>query len=730
MTTRNARWIALVVVLVWLAIGGIGGPLVGKLSSVQSNDSSSFLPTDSESVMVRDQVAKLSGNTSLPLLVVIQRPDGLTATDQRAIGKWVGTLGQLEIGDRTLVHFLTPDQQIFPVPSEDGEATLVSIPLDSTRASEPLGDSTPLAEAVTEIRAAADALKDTGLTVQVTGPGGYVADLVQAFAGIDGVLLLVALVVVLVILLIVYRSPILPLAVLLSAVFALGAAATIIYPLAESGVIQLSGQSQGILFILVVGAATDYALLLVSRFKEELHHTTDTWTSLRRAWRGTVEPILASGGTVILGLLCLLLSKLSSNSGLGPVGALGIAGAMLSALSFLPALLMLGGRRLFWPSIPRTDRPDKGSVLSDKVGWRKVADNVGRRPRTIWVVTLFALAVAAAFAPTFRATGITTAETFLTTVESVEGNNTLTEHFPGGAGSPVTIIAPNEDVAAVNAVVAATPGMAMQSTGPGTDTPSADGVSLLYATVTADAESSAAEESVQELRTNLDAVSSDAMVGGTTAEALDTRDAAERDNRVVVPAIVVVVLLVLMLLLRSIVAPVMLMAFNLLSFAATIGISAVMFNHVFNFPGADPSTTLLGFVFLIALGIDYSIFLMTRAREESLKLGSRAGMLRALTVTGGVITSAGIVLASTFSALAVLPLLFLAQIAFIVAFGVLLDTLVVRSLLVPALSVDLRNKVWWPSKLGRQPNPTHPRRAAASGESASLGDSEGPNHAL
>ncbi|HET7822022.1 MAG TPA: MMPL family transporter, partial [Ornithinibacter sp.] len=456
-----------------------------------------------------------------------------------------------------------------------------------------------------------------------------------------------------------------------------------------------------------VGASTDYALLLVSRFKEELHDQANSWVALKRAWRGSVEPIVASAATVILGLLCLLLAELRSTSGLGPVGALGIAGALLASLTFLPAILLLFGRKAFWPFAPKLDHVHAEDVVGTKGLWGRVADLVGRHPRRTWVVTLVILLAAAAFAPTFKASGSTIDETFLDDTDSIVAQRVIGEHFPAGSATPIQIVVPEADAEAALAVVTKDPGVDSAYVGlvppqpgqPAVPPKVVDGTVLIQATTKAASDSPEAEDTVQRLRSDLDAVSTDAIVGGNAATNLDVHEASSRDLRVIVPTILLVIFVVLALLLRSIVAPLLLVAANVVSFAATIGISALVFQHVFGFNSSDPSIVLYGFVFLVALGIDYSIFLMTRVREESKVLGTRPGILIGLAVTGGVITSAGIVLAATFSALAVLPLVFLVQIAFIVAFGVLLDTFVVRSLLVPAAAYDIGPSVWWPRHL-------------------------------
>ena len=705
---KLTRLLAVVLVLLaWFALAGVGGPLVGRLSEVQKNDNASFLPKSAESTEVNTLAAKFSSTNALPYFVVIERPTGLLPSDSAAVGKFIAGIPSLpfEIKGYSLGAYLAQGQApMTAIPSQDGKALLVPVLLDATKAAEVIGSSSPLFEGAKALKAsAANTLTPSGLAVYVAGPGGVLADFVTAFAGIDGILLMVALSVVFLILLVVYRSPILPITVLMTAVFGLAVAAMVIYPLAKNDIIGLNGQSQGILSILVVGAATDYSLLLVARYREELHQHPSKWAAMAVAWKAAVQPIAASAATVILGLLCLLLSELGSTRGLGPIGALGIAGALVAALTFLPAVLLLFGRRIFWPIIPRVDHLHAEDSVGRRGIWGRVAGMVGQHPRRTWVVTLVALLACAAFVPTLKADGITQSQVFMNRVESVTGQEVLAEHFPAGSGSPVQIIAPQAKAEQVLAKVNSVGGVASAFVGeaPGVPPKVVDGNVLVQATLTPAADSPAAEIVVERLRDSLDAVGPDVLVGGSTAVNFDVRQASQRDLRVIIPAILAVVFLVLMLLLRSLVAPVILVVANVISFAATLGVAALVFNHVFNFPGSDPATPLYAFVFLVALGIDYSIFLMTRVREESAERGTRPGVIVGLAVTGGVITSAGIVLAATFSALSVIPLVFLVQIAFIVAFGVLLDTLVVRSLLVPAFSFELGQRIWWPSRLGK-----------------------------
>ncbi len=717
----------MVLILVWLVVGGLGGAAQGKLSGVQSNDNASFLPKNAESTLVSTAVEGFNDSTELPYLVVVERADGgaLDAKDLSAVKSFAGSLPALALpalgSGKTLGDYLVGNDTPVAVPSQDGQAVLVSVPLDGTTGTAASGDTTALAEGADAIRAEAErVLAPASLNAWVGGPGGLIADFAKAFAGIDGILLGVALLVVLVILLIVYRSPILPVAVLLSALFGLSAASLVVYQLAKNDVITLSGQSQGILFILVVGAATDYALLLVSRFREALHDEMSSWDALRTAWRASVEPIGASAATVILSLLCLLLAELQSTSGLGPVGALGIAGAFLASLTFLPAVLLLFGRKAFWPFSPQIDHVHAEDVVGSKKLWGRVAGMVGAHPRRTWALTLIVLLAAAAFAPTFKAGGATIEETFMNDVDSITAQKVIEAHFAAGAANPLQVVVPQGDAMAALKVVSSDPGIATAYIGlvppqPGQpDVPAkvVDGNVLLQATTKGAADSQEGEDTVRRLRADLDAVSTDALVGGNAATNLDALDASGRDLRVIVPTILLVIFVVLALLLRSLVAPLVLVVGNVVSFAATIGISALVFDHVLGFKGGDPAIPLYGFVFLVALGIDYSIFLMTRVREESIVRGTRTGVLVGLAVTGGVITSAGIVLAATFSALAVLPITFLVQIAFIVGFGVLLDTFVVRSLLVPAMAHDIGPKVWWPARLTADGGASGPGRHA------------------
>ncbi|HEX9227597.1 MAG TPA: MMPL family transporter, partial [Arthrobacter sp.] len=454
-------------------------------------------------------------------------------------------------------------------------------------------------------------------------------------------------------------------------------------------------------------------------------HTTNRTAAALTAWKNSWEPIVASGATVIIALLCLLFSDLNSNKALGPVAAAGILCSLFAALTLLPALMALLGRAAFWPFLPKllpeTERePELVTGLEGQKGvWRATGSLVSRRPRSVWIASVLLLLVASAGVLQLKANGVPQTDVILTASNAVDGQDALARHFDAGSGSPAVIVADEAKAQDVLEQTKATDGVGdaylladggVPITGapavPGapaapTEPAVRDGRVLINATLNFAADSNEAENVVVALREDLKKIDDGALVGGVTATALDTNTTAQRDLVTIIPVVLAVILVILMLLLRSVLAPVLLVASVVLSYGAAMGVSAVVFNNVFGFPGADATVPLFGFVFLVALGVDYNIFLMTRVREESLKHGTRPGVLRGLGVTGGVITSAGVVLAATFAALGVIPIMFLVQLAFIVAFGVLLDTVLVRSLLVPALAYDIGPRIWWPSKLGR-----------------------------
>ncbi|MFH8532604.1 MMPL family transporter [Streptomyces tendae] len=690
-SARRARWLVpVLLLLVWLVVGGALGPYAGKLGEVATNDQASFLPRSAESTRVVDAQKAFQQDETLPVIVVWTADgdgDAAVTAHQQAATRSVAGLE----GDPGIVGSASP-----ALPSDDGEALQAVVQVQPD-----LGERLP--DVLADIGDAAGQVP--GTRAQLAGPAASQADLSDAFAGIDGLLLAVALITVLVILLLVYRSVLLPLVIILSAVFALALSCAIVYALADRDVVRVDGQVQGILSILVIGAATDYALLLTARFREELARHPDRFGAVRAALRDSWGAVVASAATVALGLLALLLSDLTNNRALGPVGAIGIVCSVLSTLSFLPAVLVLLGRVAYWPAKPvRSGDPEAGHRL-----WHRVAALVDRAPRRIWAVSLAALLACAAFAPTLSSKGVPLDEIFVNDTPSVAAQQTLAEHFPGGSGNPAVVIAEADRLDPVLRAARDTDGVASaapvtDSGRPGAGTPLVvDGRVRIDATLQAPADSDAAKSTVVRLRAAVHEVpGADALVGGYTAQQYDTQETAGEDRTLIVPVVLAIILVILILLLRSLLMPVLLVATVALNFLATLGVSALVFTHVFGFGGTDASVPLYGFVFLVALGVDYNIFLMSRVREEALRHGVREGILRGLTATGGVITSAGVVLAATFAALGVIPLAFLVQIAFIVAFGVLLDTLVVRSLLVPALARDIGAVAWWPGRLGHR----------------------------
>ncbi|GAB3335563.1 MMPL family transporter [Micromonospora halotolerans] len=690
MAGGRSRWtatlVAVVVVLGWLVVGGLAGPYSGKLGDVATNDNAAFLPADAEATRAQDLAAGFVERETTPALVVYERASGITPADQERIQAEAARFAHLP----GVVGPLPP-----PIVSQDRQAVQVIVPIDAAEGEQ-------IGAVVDQLRDIAGADRD-GLTVDVAGPAGLLADLIEVFTAIDGPLLLVTLVVVLVILLIVYRSPVLWVFPLLAAGMSYSLASLVVYLLAKNDVVKLNGQAQGILTVLVFGAGTDYALLLIARYREELHRHERPWDAMRAAWKGAAPAIIASGATVIVSLLCLLLSSLNSNRALGPVSAVGIAATLLVMLTFLPALLMLGGRWAFWPRRPRLDHADP---RTEHGIWGRIAGFVARRARTVWIVTAVVLAALALGVTQLGATTLGQSDLFTQRTDSVAGQEVIARHYPAGTGSPATIFTNQAAAEQVARVAQGVPGVSsvqpFSRQGPTGSPEVVDGRVQLQATLADPPDSNGAEHALRELRVAVHRVpGADAVIGGFTAINVDTADASTRDRNVIIPVVLLVIAVILALLLRALLAPVLLIATVVLSFLATLGLCALIFRYVLDFPGVDQSFPLFAFVFLVALGIDYNIFLMSRVREESVRRGTRAGVLTGLAVTGGVITSAGIVLAATFSALAVLPLVVLVELGVAVAAGVLLDTIVVRSLLVPALAYDIGPKVWWPGRLSR-----------------------------
>ncbi|MFF2043550.1 MMPL family transporter [Kitasatospora sp. NPDC058170] len=673
---RRSKW---VVLALWLVLLVVAGPLAGKLTDAEDNQASSWLPGNAESTQVLNEQRAFQPVDTAQAVVVYQRDSGITIADRAEAARDAAAFA-------TAPHVVGP--VIGPVVSTDGQAMQTIVPIDIGT-----GGWQDLRPAVDSLRATADT-DSNGMATHVTGPAGVGADQAEAFAGIDGTLLFATVSVVIVLLLLTYRSPVLWTLPLISAAGALVVAQAVIYLLAEHSGLTVNAQSAGILIVLVLGAGTDYALLLTARYREELRRHEDRHEAMAFALHRAGPAILASSATVIASMLCLLVAEMNSTRGLGPVCAIGVVVALAAMTTLLPALLVIMGRWVFWPV-----KPGYGTPEPTRSGrWAHIGGWIGARPRKVWVGTALALAACCVGLVSLNATGLSTAGSFTGTPDSVVGQQVLEQHFPGGTGAPLTVIGTADTAGTVRAVTQATQGVA------GTSEPvTHEGQALFQATLADPPDSQAAKDTVDRVRANVHAVpGADAQVGGSTAVILDAGRAATNDNRAIIPLVLGVVLVILALLLRAVTAPLVLIATVVLSYAAALGISVFFFEHVFHFEGEDSAFPLFVFVFLVALGIDYNIFLMTRVREESAQHGTRKGAVAGLAATGGVITSAGLILASTFAVLGTLPVVGFAEIGFAVALGVLLDTLVVRSVLVTALTMDLDRHMWWPGKLSRQ----------------------------
>src|SRR5215207_4643538 len=658
----SGRWSKWVVLAFWIVVFAVAGPLAGKLNSAQQNDSSAWLPNNAESTQVVELAKQFAPSDIFPALVVYERPDGpITPADQAKAAADARRFATIQ--DVT-------GKVIGPVPAKDGQALQVIVPI---RVAEEGNGWEELAPRIEEMRSIAQA--DTGgLGVYVTGPAGYFADFSEVFSGFDSTLLYITAAIVIVILLLTYRSPVLWLLPLTTVFVALTAAQAVIYLLAKNAGLTVNAQSAFILTVLVFGAGTDYALLLTARYREELRRHQDRHEAMAVALGRATPAIIASAATVILSLLTLLVAELNSTKSLGPVMAIGVAVGLLAMITLLPALLVIVGRWVFWPR-----RPTLGSAEPTEHGlWARIGQRMARRPRLVWIVTAVVLGVMALGVTGLEANGLQSKDSFRTNPEAVTGEAVLARHFPAGEGNPVQVIGNAEAAGQLQSTLSGTAGVTAV-----TRPVIRDGYAYLEGTLTSSADSQASYDLVDRLRASVHAIpGADAKVGGGSAVNLDIQRATRHDTNLVVP---LVVLVILALVLRAIVAPLLLVATVVLSFAAALGVSALVFDRLFGFAGSDPAFPLWTFVFLVALGTDYNIFLMTRVHEESKRYGTRRGALIGLAATGGVITSAGIVLAGTFAALGTLPLVFITEIGFAVAFGVLLDTFVVRSVLVTAL---------------------------------------------
>jgi putative drug exporter of the RND superfamily len=667
-------WTKWIVVGLWLVVVVVAYPLQAKLNNVEKNDASAWLPASAESVKVLDVQARFQPPNTYPGVVVYYRSSGLTAADRAKAAadarQFAGIAG------------VVPGTVTGPTASADGTAmqTLVSVNVGTKGWNE-------AEKAVDAMRAIAGAGAN-GLVTHVTGLLGNAADNNKVYQGLSSTLLYAALAVVIVILLITYRSPALWLLPVISSGVALITADAVVYLLAAHAGLTVNAESAAILDVLVFGASTDYALLIVARYREELRRHDRRHPAMAEALRR------------------------AGPAGLGPVLAIGVGVGMAAMLTLLPALLLTFPRGIFWPYKPRY-----GSAEPTARGlWARVGWAIAPRPRLVWITTAVLLGVLALGLTGLKASGLTNAQSFRGHPDSVTGETVLAAHFPAGAGEPVIVIGAPAAAAPLRAAFAATPGVARVSA-PVT----VAGYTYLQGTLTAPPDSQAAYDTIDRVRAAVHAVpGARALVGGQSAVSLDVARASQHDNNLLLPLILAVVFVILALLLRALVAPLILTATVVLSFAAALGVSAFFFNHVFRFGGADTTFPLLVYVFLVALGIDYNIFLMTRVREEAHKRDARHGAITGLAATGGVITSAGFVLAGTFAVLATIPSTFTTELGFAVAFGILLDTIIVRLLLVTALNLDLGRWMWWPSPLARTPDPApaelgHERASALTG---------------
>jgi len=690
-TGPRGRWLT---IGVWIVLGVAGFAARTQIGEVTAAGQNSFLPAHAESTRAVDALqSNFKGGDDVPVLIVFDRDGGLTAADLDEIGKLGEGLERLGLAGATpvLAPFSGEARQplgevariahgIGPI-SRDGEAALVALAIDAN-------DRGAIAEGVEKIRHYLAKHRPAGMRSYVTGPGGMAADLEQVADEAAKTLLIATLGLVLVLLLVVYRAPILALMPLLAVGIAYLVTIGIAYLLIKAGAITVNAEGTMLLLVLIFGAGTDYSLLLIHRYREELDRGSSPPAALPKALAESVPAIAASAGTVIAAMLVLLLAELESTHWLGPVLAIGIAVMLAAALTLLPAILSLLGGRAFWPS-------RRLGEAQENRRWAQVAGFVRRRPRTIVAAVSSVLVVLSLGNLINHGTlGFGQGETHPT--ESSRGNEVLAEHFPPGLGSPLTAVVGLGEVEKAIGVLEELPSVKLALPIP----PSAVSDEAAVAIVLrGDPYSAEAADLVEGIRDKLQEVAPSALVGGIPAENYDVEQANSRDTKLIVPAVLLVVGLILALLLRALAAPAYMMVTVVASFAATLGLVTFAFTDVFGAGGLAFNLVLLSFIFLVALGVDYNIFLMTRAREEAAKLGTREGILVALEKTGGVVTGAGLILAGTFATLTLLPLEELVQIGATVAIGVLLDTFVVRALLIPAITYLCGERAWWPGSV-------------------------------
>lgn len=684
-TGRKTAWATLLIGLIFAVLAF--GPLAAK--TTETNPSVG-LPADTESVIVDEKLATLPGADSTAAVIVYASEAAFTDAQISWLQGEFDPISQLPTGGANdkFAEFSNVDlngSKFVPPASisEDKTTAVITVPMTQTDETE------EVTSRVEQMREIAKEGMPAGLEVYLTGPEGFTADLSGVFAGADFTLLLSTVIIVAVLLIVTYRSPVLwiiPLAVVGTAD---GMAGQLARQVAGLFGITPDGSVTGILAVLVFGAGTNYALLLIARYREELLKLEDRHQAMAVALRGAGPAIIASGSTVVLALLALTLADLAGTRALGIVCATGIVIAMISALTVLPAALVVFGRGIFWPFVPKF-----GGINKSESGlWAKLGQGVSRKPVAVSVIGVIILGALATGASSIQV-GLASTERFLQQPEAVIGQQVLAEAFPAGATSPTIIVTNNAQMNDVKEVAEKVPGV--DSVVVGTKN---DEFTRLEVILDGEGQSEEAYSAIRALRLAVDDVSgADALVGGLDAQAMDVKDAYARDQLIVIPLILLLVFVVLVLLLRALVAPVLLLLTVVASFFASMGAGWWIFTNLLGFPALDLSVFLFSFLFLVALGVDFNIFLVTRAKEEAEKLGTKQGMIKALSATGGVITSAGILLAAVFAVLGVLPLVALAQIGVIVCIGVLLDTLLVRTVIVPALAFMTGKTFWWPAK--------------------------------
>lgn len=668
---RKYKWL---IVLAWVVIAVVATPFSAKLTKATTSDPTVFLPQGTQSTQVAKIVAANSKTSQVSAVIVYRADSPLTDEQKSIIAKNTVSLQNAKIPG---FLYVTPT-----VISEDGKAAFYSVLFAA-----PLNDQEFGATTADKINAVIPESQN-GMEVRLTGQIGVAADV---GTGGDTKLLLTTVIIIAILLLITYRSPILWILPLTAAWIATTFAQSLIYALTLHG-FQVDTVVVSILLVLVFGAATDYALLILSRYREELHLKEDKHEAIAAAMRGTTEAIAASALTVTLALLALLLASNKSSQGLAIVGAMGIMSAFIVQITLLPAVLAIFGRKLLWPRIPRKD----GTRFEGSTFWHKLSAFVASRPRGLAVSIIVVLVVGAMGLTTISYTSDPSAG-IRGNPPSVQGQKFLAEHFPAGASNPLTIVAGSETGAnQARAIIATQQNVSATSAIVALDTSHHS----FTVTLTTEPYSDESFAVIKDIRQELaDAGLKDALVGGSQAVQYDTQVTALRDNKIIIPLILLIVTVVLALLLRAVPGPLMLLGTVILSFAFSFGVSVLVFEHLFKFPGVDPGVPLFSFLFIVALGVDYNIFLMDRARQETKELGTSKGILKSLRVTGGVITAAGLVLAGTFAALAQIPFVVLTELGFAIAFGILIDSFLVRSMLVPALVLIIGKRTWWPSKV-------------------------------